>query len=201
MADTPTRQPLTGSCHCGSIRYVVFLTLPHTQDPANPPKRGDQRFFRCNCTTCHKMGIFDVRVRDNTEDFFVISPPDPLKDLGDYLTGNKLIHYPFCQTCGVRCFSFIGTGETVDVDLAELGVPGFDGPGTKTRVWRAARDGGHPEFGTYLAINGSTIDNSQRAFDMRELTEKKHVMYTDFLPEEDKQAPIRTDRPHDGGSY
>lgn len=203
MADTkPTRQPVTGSCHCGAIKYIAFLTLPHIHNEANPATKKDQRIYRCNCTMCHKTGFFHISVANKTEDFLLLSPLTPLEELGDYLIHDKLLHWLHCKTCGVRCFIFMGTGEIVERDLAELGVPGHSEKGIKTKVWRATRDGGHPEYGTYLCLNGNTIDASSKEFDMRELVEQKCVMYYDFLPvEEDKQQPGRYGKPHAGGCY
>lgn len=202
MADTKaTRQPVTGSCHCGTIKYVAFLTLPQTHNESNPPTKQEQRIYRCNCTMCHKAGFFHVRVANKTDDFLLLSPLDPLQELGDYLIHNKVLHWLYCKTCGVRCFTFMGTGEVVDLDLAELCVPGYTDKGQKTRVWRAKEDGGHPEYGTYLSFNGNTVDASSKSFDMREIVEQKCVQFYDYLAEGEKRQPVRYGRPHQGGCY
>lgn len=203
MADAkPTRQPITGSCHCGTIKYIAFLTLPHIHNESDPPTKKDQRVYRCNCTMCHKAGFFHVSVADKTDDFMLLSPLDPLQELGDYLIHDKLLHWLYCKTCGVRCFTFMGTGEVVELDLAEIGVPGYTKDGNNTQVWRATRDGGHPKFGTYLSFNGNTVDASSKAFDMRDLVERKCVQYYDYLPDEDdEQQPMKFGHPHPGGCY
>lgn len=147
------------------------------------------------------MGIFHIEVGDINRDFLLLSPTDPMTDLGDYLTGVKELHFFFCKTCAVRCFLFDGESEVVDVDLAELGVPGYGNPGSKTTVWRATYQNGHPVHGPYLSVNTHTIDADQNLFDMRDLTEKKQVRYLDNLSDVGKTLPVRWDRPQFGGCY
>ena len=115
----------------------------------------------------------------------------------------KVSTFTFARPAGVRCFILGGTGETVELDLAALGAPGYTEKGKLTKVWRAKKDGGHPEWGTYLSINGNSIDSSQTdAFDMRVLTEEKKVEYLDCLTEPGEEAEKeRWDRPHRGGCY
>ncbi|KAJ6781234.1 hypothetical protein PWT90_05097 [Aphanocladium album] len=191
--------PLFGGCHCGATRYVLFLTLPAPHDETSPWKEGDQKIYRCNCTTCHKMGLFHLKPADTTDDFLLLSPLDPYTELGDYLTDDKEIHFFFCKTCGVRCFSTNATGELVDVDAKELGLP--EGKNVPAKAWRAVRGSGHPEYGTFVNANGHTIDADQAEFDMRDLTEKKRVRYVDTYSEYGKGVPGRWSRPHEHGSY
>ena len=187
---------LTGSCHCGHTKYIVFLDLPHT----NPdPQRGEQRFQRCNCTSCHKMGHFHVKPSSPSDDFLLLSPLQPETQLSNYTCFDHVLNFYFCPTCGVRCLIFAGKGEQVDLDLGELGVPGYE-KGSLTKVWRATRDGGHPEFGTYLSVNGTTVDAKQ-GLDLRVLTEEKRVKYLDCLESMDKEDVDRYDRPHEGGCF
>ncbi|CEJ80843.1 hypothetical protein VHEMI01003 [[Torrubiella] hemipterigena] len=194
--------PLLGSCHCGATKYVVWLTLPNTFDESNPPSANDQRFSRCNCTTCHKTGAFHIRPANVKTDFLLLAPADPYLDLGDYLTSDREIHFFFCKTCGVRCFSFCGKSETTELDLCELKVPGYDVPNFLTKVWKSTGESYNPVFGAYVSVNAYTINTDQPEFDMRVLTEKKQVRYIDMLPEPEKDGkPIRWDRPHAGGSY
>ena len=159
--------------------------------------------YRCNCTTCHKISFFHVRPADTTNDFLLLSPVEPETQLSNYNCFQKGLDFYFCKTCGVRCFILGGTGETVELDLAALGAPGYTEKGKLTKVWRAKKDGGHPEWGTYLSINGNSIDSSQTdAFDMRVLTEEKKVEYLDCLTEPGEEAEKeRWDRPHKGGCY
>lgn len=196
--------PLLGGCHCGATRYVLFFTLPAPHTESSPPKEGEQRISRCNCTTCHKMGLFHLKPADPAADFLLLRPLDPYADLGDYLTEDKEIHFFFCKTCGVRCLCTNAAGEVVDVDAAALGLPpdsGASGGAAPTRAWRAIKGSGAPEYGTYVAVNGHTVDADQADFDMRDLTEKKCVRYLDTYNEIGKDLPTRWDRPHDHGCY
>ncbi|OAQ57999.1 hypothetical protein VFPPC_11748 [Pochonia chlamydosporia 170] len=195
----PTRVPFTGSCHCGGTQYVLFLTLPHPySETLPPPPSGVQRFYRCNCTTCHKRGHFHIRPLSPTDDFLLLSPLDPLEQLGDYQCGEKRLHFLSCKTCAVGLFIFEGEGEVVELDLEELGVHGRGERGTKTQLWRPKKGGGHPELGNYVSVNGHTVDANQDGFDMRELTEKNFVMYCDCFGDE---TPPRYGKPQVHGCY
>lgn len=35
----------------------------------------------------------------------------------DYTCFDKNIHWPFCGTCGVRCFGFRGEGEVLEMEV------------------------------------------------------------------------------------
>ncbi|KAF2425736.1 hypothetical protein EJ08DRAFT_722668 [Tothia fuscella] len=88
-SQTPDRRPYTGSCHCGDIRYILYLTLPPTSLvlPARSSSnisKSSVRIRKCNCSTCHKMSFFHVRVPNAPQDFMLLSPIDPMKELGDY---------------------------------------------------------------------------------------------------------------------
>lgn len=192
--------PLAGGCHCGATRYVLFFTLPAPHNESNPPKEGEQRISRCNCTTCHKMGLFHLKPADAAADFLLLRPLDPYAALGDYLTEDKEIHFLFCKTCGVRCLSTNATGEVVNVDAAALRLPDA-GSGAPTKAWRAIKGSGHPDYGTYVSINAHTVDAGQPEFDMRELTESKCVRYVDTYSDTGKELPGRWDKPHDHGCY
>lgn len=192
------RLPLAGGCHCGATRYVLFLTLPAQHNESNPPKDREQRIGRCNCTTCHKLGLFHLKPADPSNDFLLLSPLDPFAELGDYLTGDKNIHFFFCKTCGAHCLSFCGDGQVVNIDAAALGLPSAAG-NAPSKAWRAT-DNGPEEYGAFVSVNGHTIDAGQ-AFDMRELTEKKLVRYGDTYSDFGEGLPGRWDRPHDHGSY
>lgn len=203
MAGTITRarRPFTASCHCGATRFVVFLTLPHAV-PADPLS-GAQDFYKCNCTVCQKSGIFHVRLDSSPDDLLILSPLDPYSDMGDYRSGDKALHGLFCKTCAVRCFIVQGEGETVDVDLGEVGVAGHE-PGRPVKAWKLKKDGWKEgrEHGCYLSINAYTVDAKQDGFDLADLTDDKAVGYYDFLRlGEDGMGPLQHDRPHKDGAY
>ncbi|UKZ76781.1 hypothetical protein TrVFT333_004491 [Trichoderma virens FT-333] len=204
------RLPYTGSCHCGAIRYIVFLTLPPASllNSEPPPSRGVQRIYRCNCTVCHKSGFLHVRPASAFDDFLLLSPLDPLESLGDYLCNDEELHFLYCKTCAVRCFIFHGEGEVVDVSLPETAALVGAKSGSETgivsvKAWRPKEvelSATNPHQGSYLSVNGHTIDAGQEGVDLREWVETKAVMYLDLLPNEGGM-PRRCERPHVGGSY
>lgn len=143
------------------------------------------------------------------DDFFLLSPLDPLESLGDYLCNNKTLHYLFCKTCAVRCFTFHGEGEIVDVTLPEAlaladAESGTEQDGVSVKAWRPKRvelREGIPHRGSYLSVNGQTIEPGQEGFDLREWAERKAIMYLDFLTDEKDRLMERCERPHVGGAY
>jgi len=191
-ASQTTRYPLKGSCHCRSIQYLIYLELPpatlsgstRTADLKQPTVR----IRKCNCSTCHKIGFFHVRVPYAPDDFVLLSPLDPLNELGDYLVYDKRIHWLFCKTCAVRCFAFAGEGEVVEKDVL----------GEKKRVWVPKRSGYEKGNISYLSVNAQTIEPGQEGFDLKEWHEKKWVCYLDCL---DEKEDDRFGQPHRGGTY
>lgn len=185
------RRFFKGSCHCGNIRYLLRITP--TTTPEHPP---GQRIYRCNCTTCHKMGHFHLRPSFVPDDFVLLSPLDPLESLGDYQCYDKMLHFLFCKTCGIRPFIFSGEGELADVDVEQYGVEGLkntDGQST-TKIWKVKPTSEYK----YLSVNGVTVDAGQEGFELRDYVENKSLTYLNWLQDEDES---RTDRPHAGGCY
>lgn len=201
---TPTRRPYTGSCHCGSLRYIVYLTLPH--NPRLDHKSRQQAIYRCNCTVCHKIGILHTRVNSSPDDFLLLAPRDPFRELGDYQCDNGDLHFLYCKTCAVRCFVFMGEGEVVDVeDEAVLALAGAKGQEGGLKAWRPKKEGwqeGKSAHGCYLSIDAQTIDQGQEGFDLREWKEKGWIAYLDTRRSgEPGQGPPNYERPHPGGIY
>ncbi|UQC73850.1 uncharacterized protein CLUP02_00497 [Colletotrichum lupini] len=139
-----------------------------------------------------------MRLASAPDDFLLLKPLDPYNDLGDYTVYEKDLHFLFCKDCGMRCFTFMGKGEVVDVDLTVLGVgAGTDsgseekkarskggpaatataGEKSMTKVWRPKKEGWveGKKFGSYLSVNGYSVDAGQEGFDLREITEKNRV--------------------------
>ncbi len=145
------------------------------------------------------MGHMHVRPVSPTDDMLLLSPLDPFADLGDYMSGDKILHFLYCKTCAVRCFIFAGDGELVDANLDTIGVsvPGMKGT---VKAWRPKLGGGHPEMGHYLSVNAHSIDAGQ-GFDMRELSEKNAVMYCDCYSPDELESPMRYGKPQEHGSY
>ncbi|KAK1994601.1 hypothetical protein LX36DRAFT_583999 [Colletotrichum falcatum] len=154
-----------------------------------------------------------MRLASSPDDFLLLKPLDPYRDLGDYSVYKKDLHFLFCKTCGVRCIILMGQGEVADVDLGEMGVTnGNKGPGEEsvgrggalTKVWRPKKDGWIEgmRWGSYLSVNGYSVDAGQDGFDLREITEKKWVKYLDWLElHSEGSQGSRFDRPWEGGAY
>ncbi|KIW15259.1 hypothetical protein PV08_05304 [Exophiala spinifera] len=209
----PRRQACRGSCHCGLTQYVVFLRLPHPFSATDPPLPTDQEVYRCNCSTCTKMNFFHVHPAHPRDDFMLLSPLDPDRELSTYQCFEKLRKYYFCPTCGVRCLTFGGVGETVALEgddavlvggggggeAAEAEEEGGGGGVPARQVWRAKWDG-DKDTTPYVAVNGTTID-PREDFDLRLLTEQKRVQYFDGWSDPKDEKDPRWDRPHDRGCY
>ncbi|KAL6895025.1 hypothetical protein GGI43DRAFT_411679 [Trichoderma evansii] len=206
MSDSaPTRRPFHGSCHCGSVKYIVFLTLPHTPPPLATFPASEQEFYRCNCTACHKAGHFHMRTAWAPEDFMLLSPLDPMTELGDYTCNGGIIHWFFCKKCGGRCFLFAGKGEMAAVDLDEMGVKGGDGSNMgKRTIWRPKAEGwseNQSGSGCYLSVNGYTVDPAQEGFELGDFTANKWVAYVDCLELHGPEQEPRYDKPYSGGAF
>lgn len=210
MSDsTPTRRPFHGSCHCGSVKYIIFLTLPHKPPssatvPPTDSSRSEQEFYRCNCKACQKASHFHIRTAWAPEDFMLLSPLDPMAELGDYTCNQGLIHWLFCKKCAGRCFLFAGKGETAEVDLDEMGVKDGDGGKMgKRTIWRAKSEGWdeQSESGCYLSVNGYTVDPGQEGFELGEFTANRCVAYVDCLELEGPEREPRYDKPYKGGAF
>ncbi|KAH8648047.1 hypothetical protein BGZ60DRAFT_344433, partial [Tricladium varicosporioides] len=186
------RRPFHGSCHCGRTRYVTYLTLPPTHITATPPSiTSTVRIRKCNCSTCHKMSLFHVRVPNSPEDFVLLSPLNPLDGgLSDYTCFDGNIHWLFCGKCGVRCFSFEGEAEIREVEI----------DGKIQQAWAPKREGWSEgtKNGCYLSINAITIEPGQEGFDLKEWHEKEWISYLDI---KDETGKPRMGVPYPGGMY
>jgi len=91
MSATPATKSVSGSCHCGFIKYQA--ELPATDPPVAT---------RCNCSICLKQGFTGIRL--TPADFTLLSPdrPDQTKE---YQLTSKRIHKYFCDTCGVHVWA------------------------------------------------------------------------------------------------
>jgi hypothetical protein len=141
------------------------------------------------------MNFFHVHPAHPRNDFVLLSPLDPDRELGLYQTLSHERNYYFCPRCGVRCLTYSGESEIVAVDLTELGEQGEG----KREVWRAKWDG-QEATEPYVAINGVTIE-PREDFDLRLLTEEKRVQYFDGRSAVEDEKTPRWDRPHYWGCY
>ncbi|KAF2108852.1 hypothetical protein BDV96DRAFT_254608 [Lophiotrema nucula] len=195
MSDTKVYH---GSCHCGNVKYQVRLTLPPliTTDPTAKTVS----IYKCNCTTCQKMGFFHCRPI-NPEDDFILTSPDP-SELGDYRVYDKKHGWYFCKNCGVRTFGLGGAWEETELDVDEWAGREKSKDGTE-KVWKTKSadcmvtvDGKQTTRNLhYLSVNAVTLEN----VDLREWHEKEWMFYVDCLrtPE---QGP-RFGKPYAGGMY
>ncbi|KAH8895359.1 hypothetical protein GQ53DRAFT_744036 [Thozetella sp. PMI_491] len=195
---TQIRRPFTGSCHCGYVKYVVYLNIPN-RAPGPDERSPMQVAYRCNCTACHKMGILHLRLRSAPDDFALLSPLDPFSDLSDYQCDKKNLHWLFCKTCGVRCFSFMGAHELADDEL-----PGYGAEGERFKFWRPAKDqfleGKRPRD-SYLSVNAITLDADQEGADLIDWADRKAISYVDALGLNGKPTGGIANKPFEGGCY
>jgi hypothetical protein len=223
MAETPAavrRSPYAGSCHCGTIKYIVFITSPPClRANASNADADATRIRKCNCSSCHKMGFFHVRPVSPSDDFLLLSPiaiseggvGGPFgnglgEGLSNYTCFDALINWWFCKKCGVRCFASSGESEVVKIELEKWKGQG-EGQGILgsgvTRAWRMKKkDPGTSKANEYyyLSVNAQTLDNEQDGiqFDLREWYEKKWVNYIDCKGYKEEN---RFERPFEGGTY
>jgi hypothetical protein len=183
------------------MKYVLFVSMP----PAvalgpDVDQYSRVRFYKCNCSTCHKTGFFHMRLPDPPNDFFLLSPTDTTNELLDYQCFDHELHWLFCKNCGVRCFIVEGKAKTEEVDLHLLGAT-TEPSDKKTMVWRL-----DPEAwkvtNDYLSVNALTIDFKQPEgtnwLDLRKLVDNKWLEYDDC---KDLKLESRYDYPHEGGMW
>lgn len=73
---------LTGSCHCGAIRYTLNEPSPTTA-------------MACNCSICRRRGYL---LHFTTPDCVTLEA-DPAS-VGEYRFNKHVIAHQFCKTCG-----------------------------------------------------------------------------------------------------
>lgn len=209
-----TREPYRGSCRCGLIRYVAYITMPPVVGPDGKVDRYTSvRFYKCNCTACLKFGLFHMRLPNAPQDFRLLSPLEPEKILTAYKILEEGTTWYFCPTCGVRCFSFGGKGraeeveveewatrpaDTTDVKAAAAAAGGEGSKTVRTKAWTIQKEGWDEGLRScYLSVNAQTLE-PEDGLDLREIADKKWLGYLDYREMKEKQ---RFDSPHIGGSW
>jgi len=221
---TLQRMPFKGSCHCGHVRYIVYIILPKTNvasqsSPTSFPMLGSgetkayeafteatkQTVFRCNCTTCHKMGSVLFLPACAYDDFLLLSPPMSEEGIAEGVTNYRRVDstnhpqtpggFSFCNNCGVRCFAMSCGWERKKAVL--------EGSEEEVEVSVPKK---HPhQMGGGLGVNLLTIDAWQKEFDLRKWQENGWIRYYGFLDEDDSKYSHRSDRirgrPFEGGLW
>jgi len=189
-----------GSCHCGTIQYLVKLKFPPVHDPSTE----SIRIYKCNCSTCQKMGLFHLRPINPTSDYILTSPTN-IDHLGEYRCFAKKHGWYFCKTCGVRVLGLGGEWEQVELDVGEWAGTKKEGDEEKLeKVWRTKGKQGTKEVdGTtvkkpyYLSVNAVTLEPSEE-IDLRKWHEKGWIFYVETRRQDG--TPIGM-KPHEGGMY
>lgn len=192
-----------GSCHCGNVTYLVKLALPPTPDRSVE----GVRIYKCNCTTCIKMGFFHCRPTRPSENYILTSPSDP-KELGDYRCFSKEHGWYFCKACGVRVLGFGAEWEQVEIDVGAWSrgeEASASGEGKKQKVWktkgeeRIIRESGKEmKAPYYLSVNAVTLEQ-EGDVDLKMWHEKGWIHYVECR--RDDGTGWREGEPHEGGIY
>ena len=189
-----------GSCHCGAIQFLVKLAFP----PVHDPSAESIRIYKCNCTTCQKMGLFHLRPINPAEDYILTSPAN-IDELGEYRCNAKKHGWYFCKTCGVRILGLGGEWEQVELDVKKWkGVKGEDEADDVQKVWRTNGESQMEDVGGkkvakpfYLSVNAVTLEPSED-IDLRMWHEKGWIFYVECRREDGTPKGFK---PHEGVMY
>ncbi|OAL47663.1 hypothetical protein IQ07DRAFT_124566 [Pyrenochaeta sp. DS3sAY3a] len=201
-----TTKAYPGSCHCGQVQYQVRLKLP----PTMAPDVESVRIYKCNCTTCQKLGFFHCRPINPAQDFILTSPAT-IEELGEYRAFAKKVGWYFCKHCAVRVFAMGGHWEQVDLDVDYwAGTKEEEDKEKLQKVWRS-----NPETTTtttttqdgkkitkqnhYLSVNAVTLEPGGDV-DLGKWYDNGWVFYMDSLVMKNGRDP-RVGKPHEGGMY
>ena len=136
---------ITGSCHCGNIRF----TLDWQPDPVEIPARA------CGCSFCVKHGGVWTSCPDGR---LVVRVRDP-DDVARYMFGTRTAEFHVCRRCGVvplvtslidgRVHAVVSVNAFDEAGAARVQRQGasFDGESEGDRLSRRQRHWiGHVEF-------------------------------------------------------
>ncbi|ORY18934.1 hypothetical protein BCR34DRAFT_472711 [Clohesyomyces aquaticus] len=194
-----------GSCHCGNIKYQIRLTFPPSLTDIDP-KAKTIRIYKCNCSTCHKMGYFHLRPISIPDDF-ILTSPSTIEELGEYRCREKKVGWYFCKNCGVRTFALGGEWEQVELDVQKWAGKQESGAAKLEKVWRSTKgieitqevDGKRVSKPVhYLSVNAVTLESGQEGAELKEWHEKGWVFYVDS---KNRKEVMRFGEPHEGGMY
>lgn len=207
----PKELPYKGSCHCGLFKYIAFISMPSETTKSALLSPSQPRFYKCNCSLCHKTGFFHLRLPNAANQFFILSPLDT-DVLVKYQCNERLVNWLFCPRCGVRCMGAAARWKKDHIDLRALGSVSSSSFGMGTAaagqtmgnglpVWRIEPDGYKENETGYLTVNALTIDQDQPHglnLDLRKLVDLKGLEYLDC---KNRQSDLRYDYPQDGGTW
>lgn len=198
-----TLKAYKGSCHCGFVNYQIRLKFPPSHDQEGP----SISLYKCNCSTCQKMGFFHCRPITPAEDFVLISPTN-IKELGDYRVYTETNGWYFCKKCGVRVFGIGAKWGKAQIDLEAWGAGETgegEGGGEKQVVLKTLEttkkrtiDGEEvmkPYH--YVSVNAVTLEPNED-IDLRMWHEEGWVIYVDCRA---RTGQPRHGKPFEGGMY
>jgi len=99
-------QTYSGGCQCGQVRFEVEAQI--------------DKVISCNCSRCKKTGA--LLAAADRAGFKLLSGADVEND---YQFNKKVIHHPFCATCGIQSYAY-GKGPG-GKDMVMLNVRCLDG--------------------------------------------------------------------------
>jgi hypothetical protein len=97
-----TGETLSGSCHCGTVRFEAEADL-------------EAGTMRCNCSICRKTRFWLAFVP--ADKFRLLQGEE---QLADYRFGAERIRHRFCSRCGVKPFGQSADGKGVAINIACL---------------------------------------------------------------------------------
>lgn len=112
-----------GGCHCGLVRFKVFLTSAEA--------------LQCNCSVCAMKGFINLIV--DPEHFELLQGEEALQT---YRFNTRVAEHKFCQHCGVHPFSrprshpgsFDVNARCLDAGFEFLNITPFDGQNWEDNV-------------------------------------------------------------------
>ncbi|KAI2814809.1 hypothetical protein CBS115989_8251 [Aspergillus niger] len=208
--------PYHGSCHCGLVKFIAIISMPPVgvRDSAAPPppSPSQPRFYKCNCSTCHKSGVFHMRLPDAPNEFFLFSPLN-LEELSNYQCFKRLVNWYFCPTCGVRCFGVAARWkkDSIEPERFNLAISSEEGKQItpikdndeqqRISVLRLDPEGYKENQTGYFSLNALTIDQDQphgKRLDLRRIVDNK---WLEYLDRKEGVADMRYDYPQEGGTW
>ncbi|CAI6229676.1 unnamed protein product [Periconia digitata] len=194
-----TTKVYDGGCHCGKVRYKVRLDIPPSSNP-DYLGRGT-RIYKCNCTTCHKLGMFHARPGDPANDFIVLSPSSPTENLGVYNAFGGSNNWYFCRNCGAQLFGVGAKWVSEELDVGKW-AGDVNGDGKTQTVWKTSAlnildPTGKPAH--YVSVNSITVEG----VDLIDWHDKGYIAYLNGRNRETEnmRETVRFRKPHPEGCY